>query len=92
MTEVGDKIIALLKEHECYVTFKKKDGSLRTMFCTLKPEKLPLVEEGIKKVHTPCERTISAYDLEANGWRSFIVENVEDILIDSIMVLQKEKV
>ena len=85
-----EKILTLLKENECYVTFKKKDGTLRTMLCTLLTEKIPEKNESTRH-WTPCDYTISAFDLEANGWRSFIIENVEDILIESKIVYKKEK-
>lgn len=66
------------------VTFTKKDGEQRIMTCTLKEEHIPV--ESRPKVlaegETPKKRndsTISVWDMNANGWRSFVLANVQRI-------------
>jgi len=66
------------------VTFTKKDGEERVMTCTLKEDNIPI--ESRPKVlaegETPKKRndnTISVWDLNANGWRSFVLANVKRV-------------
>lgn len=68
------------------VTFIKKDGDERVMTCTLNPELLPakVVKEGEEKkprvIKNP-ENSLPVYDINAKGWRSFIVKNVKAVSI-----------
>jgi len=62
------------------ITFTKKDGTERVMNCTLRSDLLPAVE--IKEDKTPRKQNdniISAYDLDAQGWRSFTVSAVKRV-------------
>jgi hypothetical protein len=62
------------------ITFTKKDGTERVMNCTLRSDMLPAVE--IKEDATPRKQNdsiISAYDLDAKGWRSFTVSAVKRV-------------
>ena len=72
----------LLFEGPTTVTFTKKDGTLRSMKCTLVEHLLPVSES--KKTETAKtienENLVKAYDLENQGWRSFNVSNVISIL------------
>lgn len=63
------------------VTFTKKDGDTRVMECTLEETAIP--EESRPKPlaegQAPRKRSedsLSVWDLNANGWRSFIFANV----------------
>jgi len=62
------------------VTFTKVNGETRVMRCTLKPDLLPpeyLAEEAEeRKFHETYKETVRAWDVQANGWRSFRVESV----------------
>jgi hypothetical protein len=65
------------------ITFTKKDGTERVMNCTLRSDMLPAVE--IKEDATPRKQNdsiISAYDLDAKGWRSFTVSAVKRVEFD----------
>ena len=60
------------------VVFTKKDGTERTMICTLKPDALPPqidIEESIQK-RKPNENIISVYDMEKADWRSFRIDSI----------------
>lgn len=62
------------------VTFTKKDGTERVMNCTLNPEILPptTVTEG-KTERKKSDTTMSVYDTDAKGWRSFTIKSLKHI-------------
>lgn len=70
----------MLRMGPVIVTFTKKDGSERVMECTLSssliPEKTTVTETSTRKQSTT---SIAAYDLQAKGWRSFILKNVKHV-------------
>lgn len=55
------------------VTFKKVDGSLRTMECTLAEYLLPPTA-GAGKAHN--EDVVIVFDIEKESWRSFRKDSV----------------
>jgi hypothetical protein len=66
----------------CEVLFEKKDGTERLMQCTLMSEKIPadMIPKNIG--NPPDEETkdyINVFDVEKQGWRSFIIEKVKYI-------------
>jgi hypothetical protein len=76
-------ITEVLKENTVTVTFIKKDGSERVMRCTLNPELLPKVEvKENKESRKKSETSIAVYDLEADGWRSFVTRSVKRVTIE----------
>jgi hypothetical protein len=64
------------------VTFTKKDGSERVMKCTLDPKELPeqVITEN-KKERKQSDNSIAVYDLEAKGWRSFVIRSIKRVNI-----------
>lgn len=75
-----DWLHGMLMVTEATITFVKKDGTERVMRCTLEPDKLPRVE--IKEDKEPRKKsttTMSVYDLEVQGWRSFTVKSIKRI-------------
>jgi hypothetical protein len=69
------------------VVFTKVDGTEREMNCTLLSEYLPeqpvtdkqqLLTEGLTKAENP--NTLSVWDLDNNGWRSFRVDSVKSVI------------
>lgn len=72
-------LISHLKMGPVKIAFTKKDGSTRTMNCTLKEDLI--VREGKKTDRTKSSNNevLSVFDLDANGWRSFRLENVYTI-------------
>lgn len=64
------------------VTFTKKDGSERVMKCTLDPKELPeqVITEN-KKERKQSDNNIAVYDLEAKGWRSFVIRSIKRVNI-----------
>lgn len=75
-------LVGMLKVGPVTVTFNKKDGSERVMTCTLEKDKLPPLEikENVKPKKENLD-VVSVYDLNAKGWRSFVLKNVTNITI-----------
>lgn len=74
-----------LRFGEVTVTFKKVDGTLRTMRCTTNPELLPPVPEpvegeaAVKKEHKENPDVARVFDLDKQDWRSFRFDSVTEI-------------
>ena len=67
-----------LHNGELDVKFIKKDGSERSMRCTLKPDLLPAqtdLEEAVQK-KTPNPDVLKVWDLEKEAWRSFRFDSI----------------
>lgn len=61
------------------VVFEKKDGTLRTMNCTLmEGAAIPHVKTT-DRVKTPNNDTCSVWDVEKNEWRSFRYDAINEI-------------
>jgi WYL_2, Sm-like SH3 beta-barrel fold len=75
-----DWLSQMLKEMPVTVTFIKKDGTERTMKCTLNPNLIPqqplLEETKEKKKKAVNENVMAVFDLEINAWRSFTTRSV----------------
>lgn len=75
-----EQYIELLKAGEVSVTFKKKDGEVRVLRCSLNEDLLPpkppvefKVEKPDRNIHLD---QIRVFDLDSMSWRSFIINNV----------------
>ena len=74
----ADYIKNALQNGQLEVTFIKKDGSERTMRCTLKADLLPEqtdLEEQVQK-KTPNPDVLKVWDLEKTAWRSFRFDSI----------------
>jgi hypothetical protein len=68
----------LLQTKTVRVVFLKKDGSERSMLCTLRSDVLPQqtdLEEAVQK-KTPNPDVLAVWDVESNGWRSFRYDSI----------------
>ena len=76
----SDWMISMLKMGPATVVFTKKDGTERTMQCTLDPAALPkvVVKEDKKADRKKSDTSIAVYDIEAKGWRSFTIRSVKN--------------
>lgn len=64
------------------VSFKKVNGDMRVMDCTTSGELIPpsgWPQGKIQLLEETSDRTIRVYDVKAQGWRSFIFDNITDI-------------
>lgn len=77
-----------LKNGVVTVTFEKKDGTERTMRATLSDLYVPQVlAEYDDQQPAPAQRKLndsvqSVWDIDENGWRSFRLDSVKNILIE----------
>ena len=75
-----------LQSKTAEVTFTKLNGDVRVMTCTLNPELLPakVVTEGEEEKPTRTiknpNNSLPVYDINAEGWRSFVIKNVTPVL------------
>ena len=80
MSEVSfdrNMVVAYLYNEQCRVTFKKHDGSMRTMVCTLKPKYLPEQSDWEEQAQKETSNAhIVVWDLEKKNWRSFRFDSV----------------
>ena len=61
------------------LTFRKTDGTLRNMRCTLLPKFLPEAIVSDKPKRKVSEESLAVFDLEKNEWRSFRYDSVTEI-------------
>ena len=76
-----DYLRTLLQSNVLNVTFTKSDGTERIMRCTTNPELIPSDDLPQGKRGTP-DHLVKAYDLEADGWRSFVAERVKTFTVE----------
>ena len=80
-------ILEKLHSSRCWVTFKKVNGDMRTMWCTLQKEYLPeqqdIEEVLVKSGDEP--KSIAVWDLEKEAWRSFRIESMVRFEINSYL-------
>jgi WYL_2, Sm-like SH3 beta-barrel fold len=58
------------------VTFRKVDGDVRVMDCTKKLDIIPISSWPKTDKQLETNGMVRAYDVNANGWRSFYFANV----------------
>ena len=75
-----EQLIAQLNEKTLQVTFTKVNGEQRVMTCTLQESVLPPAPatESTKE-RKGNDATVSVWDVNAAGWRSFRIDNVTDV-------------
>jgi hypothetical protein len=72
----------LLRTGEVMVNFTKKDGTVRSMRATTCPDLVParpVNEVAQTKKKQPNPDVMPAYDLDAQGWRSFRWDSVRSV-------------
>jgi len=75
-----NSLVEMLQKSVVTVTFTKVDGTERVMNCTLLPQYLP--EQYRNKAPMLLEQsplTVSAWDVDASGWRSFRLDNIKSV-------------
>ena len=70
-----DTLVEGLKRNLVKVTFTKVNGDLREMNCTLHESILPESTTTEKKINLD---TISVWDIDNSGWRSFRVDSIKE--------------
>lgn len=69
-------IMEKLRANRCWVTFKKVNGEMRTMHCTLQEQYLPQQMHTDEVASKKSDTAIAVWDLEKEAWRSFRVDSV----------------
>lgn len=79
LNETRNMFLKSLREKVCNVKFTKVNGEERDMHCTLNMDIIP--ENHRPKDNGANTQTsfdvIRAFDVDADGWRSFRIENVQ---------------
>lgn len=75
-----DNLIEMLRNHEILVTFTKKNGDIREMFCTLAEDIIPEVSGDSNRIN---DDLITVYDIDKLEWRSFNYSSITNISIDN---------
>ena len=76
-----ENLTDMLRNNVVTVTFTKVSGEERVMRCTLMSEYVPNApsNNGQVLIQESESKAVSVWDMEANGWRSFRVDNVKNI-------------
>jgi len=76
-----ENLIDMLRSNIITVTFTKVNGDERVMKCTLMIEYVPNAPStnGKMVLRESDTKTVSVWDIEANGWRSFKVDSIKSI-------------
>ena len=89
MLETRDNLKNTLKDCIVKVTFEKTDGTMREMRCTLNNTYLPpqkvLAEGEEPVVRKENLDVLSVWDVEVGGWRSFRMDSIKSIMIDTLI-------
>jgi len=73
-----DTLKDLLKRKILKITFKKKDGTERTMNCTLLEDIVPVYEKKTERVKKVNEEVLAVWDLDKEAFRSFKLDSLID--------------
>lgn len=78
------KLKESLQSNEVGVTFTKRDGTERTMRCTLSTtripgEQLPKGEGDSSSTKTFSKEALAVFDLEKQAWRSFRYDSIKAV-------------
>ena len=78
------QIVSMLEEYECIVNFKKLNGEIRSMPCTLKEGSMPVaaqvINEDVAAKPTNYE-TITVWCTDKQAWRAMKTANVISVEI-----------
>ncbi len=78
-----ENVSNILKEDIMVVTFLKLNGDKRVMTCTLKEDILPPAKKDEpltqKKIRAINEEVLTVWDTNANDWRAFRLDRVQNI-------------
>jgi len=69
-----ENLVDCLRSNDMEIVFTKKDGTTRTMICTLADDIIPEVESSGCN-YKPDQ--IRVFDLEKQEWRSFLFDSIK---------------
>lgn len=82
-----ESIIEALKSDIYTVIFKKVDGTIRNMRCTLKPDTIPL-----GSLVTHANHNITVWDVDTGDWRSFRVDSLQTMIKENSTAVKDSKI
>ena len=80
-----ETLLEILHSREATVKFRKLNGDVRIMRCTLKFDLLPeqvqnkLLAEEKEEEKIPNDTLVTVFDLEEQGWRSFKIDRIIEV-------------
>jgi len=74
-------IQSLLRKHILSINFLKKDGSPRTMTCTLREDLIKPHVKTTDRVKKPNDEVVSVWDTENDAFRSFRISSLIDYAV-----------
>lgn len=77
-----DDMIETLEQYKTKVTFKKINGEIRDMICTLNENYLPKTETS----NVENLEIVTVWDLEKSAWRRFRVDSVINFEVEGAIV------
>lgn len=77
--ELRKWLTGVLRSSEVHLKFEKKDGSIREMKATLKPDMVIEYEKKTDKEKVVNEEVLAVFDLDKQEWRSFRLESIKEI-------------
>jgi len=77
--ELRDWLRGLLRSEVVDIVFEKKDGTERTMKCTLKEDTVVPYEAKTEWKKVVSEENLAVWDVEKGGWRSFRLDSIKEI-------------
>lgn len=89
-TYVKESVKELLRGNVAVVVFTKKDGTERTMKCTLLSEYIPQantyssngeVHHFSPTTHKKNDEVLAVWDIEKQAWRSFRFDSIKNICL-----------
>lgn len=80
---IKDLISNLLREVSLQIDFIKKDGSERSMLCTLRADLIPYTRDESKETtpKKPDEHNLTVWDIENAGFRKIQVSTISSVRI-----------
>ncbi len=75
------ELAEVLRSEILEVSFTKKDGSARTMLCTLKESYLPPLMEEAETSTKDNPNVLAVWDIDNSGWRSFRVGSIVEVRV-----------
>lgn len=72
-------LLDMLKKEKIQINFIKKDGTERTMNCTLMESVVPAYEKKTERI--PSSESCFVYDLDKKEWRSFRYDSIKSVTI-----------
>ena len=73
-------LLGLLESSVVEIVFTKKDGTERTMHCTLQEDYLPeLQTESLSDKDKLKKDAIAVFDVEVENWRSFRWDSIKSV-------------